>query len=174
MSQLLNLVGKPEKLPAHLSTVALTFEAEIKRMAAEKRLSIEKVMRKLAEFSGVSEGHLYNYRSGKTDIPSMLIPVFCEQFGSKALVMALVDVCDRMAVEDCEPLDLTRLCSEAVRANLQHGVAFMDAAEDGHIDGHELIDLNHRTAQIRRNTFRLLETAQRMRHRRQTDAPAAA
>jgi|CXWL01.1.fsa_nt_gi hypothetical protein len=163
-------------VPPQLSPVATTFEAEIKRYAAETGLEIREVMRKLSEFSGISENHLYNYRNGKTDIPLMLIPVFCRQFNSNALAMAIVDMCDAMVeIEERNGLDLTMLCSHSVRDMLRVGEVFQDITSDGHIDGHEEIRFAGEVAKLGIHKNRMFETVKFMRRRRQNDnAPAAA
>lgn len=149
-----------------LSPVALTFEAEVKRAAAEKGLPIERVMTKLAEFTGVGVSQLYNYRTGKTSIPADLIPELCRQFQSKALAMAVLNACgDVVEDEEHEPLDLTRFCSSTVRNMLAGGEEFLEVFDDGKVDGHELTNLSHRAARINRDVHRLLETAEAA-HRR--------
>ncbi|HQZ81625.1 MAG TPA: hypothetical protein PLR83_00265 [Pyrinomonadaceae bacterium] len=98
----------PPATPETHSLVALTFDAEIKRLAVEKGLEIGTVMTKLAGFTGLDERQLYNYRSGKTDIPSLLIPVFCKQFESNALAMAIVSLCDVTPIETDDGFDVAR------------------------------------------------------------------
>ena len=80
----LSLVNKAKDYPARLSPLALTFEAEIKRIAAAANRNLADVMRELSKASGVTENHLYNYRNGKTDIPGSLIRIFCSMFSSCA------------------------------------------------------------------------------------------
>lgn len=164
---------KPKRDP-RLSPVALTFEAEIKRAAAEKGLPIERVMAKLAAFTGLSESQLYNYRTGKTGIPADLIPELCRQFHSRALAMAVLNACDDVEDDHEDAFDLTRFCSRTVRDMLAGGEEFLDAFDDGHIDGHELTNLSQRAARISRDSYRLLEVARSARRRNQTIAPAAA
>lgn len=168
----LKLVEKQKEYPARLSPVALTFEAEIKRLAMETKSEIKEVMSDLAKASGLSESQLYNYRSGKTPIPADLIPELCRQFHSKALAMAVLNACDDVVDDHSEPLDLTRFCSSTVRDMLAGGEEFMDAFDDGRVDGHELTRLSHRAAKISRDSYRLLEVARAARHR--SIAPDAA
>ncbi len=165
----LSLVAGPEKPAAHMSQLALTFEAEIKRIAGEAGVQIADVMRELSNVSGVSENHLYNYRSGRTDIPGSTIKVFCSIFRSNALASVLM--IDEIEFEDDDAYDLARMCNRHVRSMLESGEEFLDAFEDGHIDGHEEIKLARTTARIRRDSFRLLEVAQSFRRRRQSTAP---
>jgi len=159
----LKLVGKPG---GEHSPMALTFNAEIKRLAIEKGIEIGKVMTKLAEFAGLDERHLYNYRSGKTDIPSMLIPVFCKQFQSNALAMTLVGLCDVGDFEDRDNFDLSNFCADTVSNMLAGGQTFINAARDGRIDGHELIEIKNTSARIIRDAHRIVETATQLREAR--------
>lgn len=148
-----------DEFPHRNSPVALTFEAEIKRISIEKDLTIGQVMTKLAGFANVDVRQLYNYRSGKTDIPSLLIPKFCKQFHSNALAMAIVSMCNKTEFEERDEFDLTRFCSKTLRDQLQHGDDFLEAFDDGTIDGHELTKLSLSTTKIIRNANRLLEIA---------------
>jgi transcriptional regulator with XRE-family HTH domain len=176
MSHKLSLVPVPENPVQHQSLLAQTFEAEIKRTAAEAKCSIAEVMRELANVSGISENHLYNYRSGKTDIPGQTIRAFCTIFKSNAL--ADVVRCDELEFDIDGELDLTQLCSRHVRSMLEAGNDFLDAFADGKIDGHEELKLVHTTARIHRDSFRLLEVAQQIRrrglHHHNPPPPAAA
>jgi hypothetical protein len=165
----LKLVNDKSEIP---SPIALTFEAEIKRIAAEKGLEIGRVMEKLSGFTGISTTHLYNYRTGKTPIPADLIPVFCRQFESKALAMTLLALCDEPDGEH-EDMDLTKFCSRSTREMLAFGEEFLEAFDDGRIDGHEEMKLRSTHAKIIRNANRKLELVVSAR-RRSRNAPAAA
>ncbi len=148
------------------SPVALTFYAEIKRLAVDKGIEIGKVMTKLAGFTGLDERQLYNYRTGKTDIPSLLIPVFCKQFESNALAMAVVAMCEPGDTDERDAFDLTKFCSGTIRNMLKGGEEFLDAFDDGRIDGHELIKLKNTRARIVRDANRLVEVASHAHERR--------
>lgn len=161
----LTLVDKDTEYPTRLSPVAMTFEAEIKRTAIEKGLEIGEVIAKLAKLADVAERQLYNYRSGKTDIPAMLIPQFCKQFGSNALAMAIVTMCNGTEFEERDAFDLAKFASQSVQDTLKGHDEFLDAFDDGTIDGHELAKLSHSTAKIIRNAHRLNEIARRAHER---------
>ena len=131
----LNVVQMRDKFPYKDSPQSLTLENEIKRMAAEREESIEKTIRLLAGFSGISERQIYNYRSGKCDIPAGHIPIFCQQFKSNALAMTILQQC-----EECEPLeayDIVRLANQSARITLEVHTAFLEAFDDGKIDSFE-------------------------------------
>jgi len=168
----LRLIDKQKEFPAHLSPLALTFEAEIKRVRIESGCEIADVMRELAAASGVSENHLYNYRNGNTDIPGSLIRVFCSIFKSNAL--ADVTRCDELEFEIEGDIDIAQMCNRQVRSMLDGGNDFLDAFDDGRIDGHEEIKLAHSAARIRRDSYRLLEYAQRSRRRSLGNTPPVA
>jgi hypothetical protein len=160
----LSLVGdKPDSMH---SPVALTFDAEIKRVSAEKGLEIGKVMKKLAAATGLEERHLYNYRSGKTDIPSLLIPILCKQFESNALAMTVIGLCDDCSFDERDAFDLAKFCTGTIRNMLKGGEDFLDAFEDNRIDGHELIRLKNTRALIVRDANRMLEVAVHAHERR--------
>lgn len=169
----LKLVDKAAEYPARLSPVALTFEAEIKRIAADAEVSIDEVMRRLSKFSGIGTSQLYNYRAGKTSIPVDHIPIFCRQFHSNALAMSILTMCEATEIEHQDDFDLTRFCSSSVRDMLQLGDQFMEAFEDGRIDGHEETKLNGTAARIIRSTHRSLEIVRAARNRGR-DLPTAA
>lgn len=162
--------------PESPSPIALTFEAEIKRIAAEKGLEIGKVMEKLSGFTGISTTHLYNYRTGKTPIPADLIPVLCKQFHSRALAMTLIAMCDETPEDDHDGLELTQFCSRSTREMLSFGEEFLAAFDDGKIDGHEEMRLRNSHAKIIRNANRKLElvVSARRRNRGIETAPTAA
>ena len=168
----LSLVAGPEKPAAHQSQLAMTFEAEIKRVSGESGASIADVMRELASVSGVSENHLYNYRSGKTDIPGSLIRVFGSIFRSNALASVLM--VDEIEFEDDDAYDIARMCNSHVRSMLEGGQVFLDVFKDGRVTGHEEKRLAATTAKIQRDSFRLLEVAQSFRRRRTQAQPGPA
>lgn len=157
---------KREEYPVQNSPVALAFECEIKRVAIEKGLEIGEVVRKLSQKTGVCERHIYHYRTGKTDIPTMLIPKFCRQFGSNALAMAVMTMCDEAEFDEQELFDLSRFVSKSVRNVLKAGDEFLEAFDDGAIDGFEFSKLSQSTARIIRDANRMLELAASARNRR--------
>lgn len=153
-----------EKKPDSMySPLALTLSAEIKRMSIEKALSIGEIIEKLSGFTGVSERHIYDYRSGKTDIPALLIPVFCKQFESNALAMALVGLCDTHDFEGRDALDLIQFCSQTLGDMLKGGQVFNEVVADGRVDGHELLEVKNVGAAIVRNAHRMIEIATQIR-----------
>jgi len=68
-------------------------------------------------------------------------------------------------------LTLLGVCGRAVREMLAGGEDFLDAFDDGRIDGREEIKLKHTRARIIRTTNRLFEIAQNARRR---NTPTAA
>lgn len=148
-----------EEYPAKDSLVALTLESEITRIAAEKGLEIGTVTKRLSLAVDVSERHIYDYRNGKTDIPAMLIPKFCREFGSDALAMAVITLCNETEIDERDEFDLGRFASRAVRNVLKGGDDFLEAFDDGVIDGFEIIKLKRSTARIIRDANQLLEIA---------------
>jgi hypothetical protein len=165
MKKTLKLVDGKSRSAMH-SPIALTFEAEVKRMAAEKGLSMEQTMSKLAGFTGLDERQLYNYRSGKCDIPCLLIPVFCKQFESNALAMALIGMCDDANFDADDAFDLARFCAGIVQDMLKGGVAFMDMLEDNRLDGREIVRIKNVRAKLVRDINRLVEVAVTAHERR--------
>lgn len=163
MSQKLEL-AKP-KYEAFQSPLALTFEAEIKRIVAESGSDVANVMTNLSEITGISESQLYNYRSGKTDMPGSLIRVFCSVF--KSNVLADVVRCDELEFELEGELDIAQLCNRNVRSMLEGGQDFIDVFADGRVTGHEEMKLARTTAKITRDANRLLEFARSCRRRSQ-------
>lgn len=161
----LKLIEKKEEYPHKNTPVALCFEAEIKRLADERGESVGALLGKLADMSGVSERQIYNYRSGKTEIAPEQIKIFCQQFDSLALGCAWLSSFG-VTQDVCDEFDLSRLASKTVRNYLACGEAFLDAFDDGKIDGHEMNRLELAGAQISRDTHRLLEIARDNHSRR--------
>jgi D-mannonate dehydratase len=124
-----------EQYPFKNSPQSLTLECEIKRVAAERDESIEKTIETLAELSGVGIRQIYNYRVGKTDIPSGLISVFCNQFGSKAMAMAILKQCEQC--EEIEAFDIVKLANESCQLTLKAHYKVLEVLDDGKIDGFE-------------------------------------
>jgi hypothetical protein len=158
-------IVEPKRGTMH-SPVALTFDAEIKRISVEQDKPIGDVIKLLAERSGISWQQLYNYRSGKTDIPASLIPVLCKQFGSNSLAMAVVGMCEAGDWDPQDAFDLADFVAGTTSEMLGGVRTFIDAARDGQIDGHELLKVKNVTAAIVRNAHRILEVATQMRERR--------
>lgn len=159
-----NVVSMHEQYPFKNSPQSLTLECEIKRIAAERDESIDRTIKNLAGLSGVSERQIYNYRNGKTDIPSGLVAVFCNQFGSNALAMAILKQCCR--TEDCEDFDIVRLANRSARHTLSAHERFLEAFDDGTIDGFELNELKKQTAAGVSNFHRLEQVAEDAYNRR--------
>jgi hypothetical protein len=130
------LVQLHNQYPYKNSPQSLTLDTEIKRIAEDRGESIGLTIKRLAEFSGITERQIYNYISGKCDIPSGQIPVFCREFGSNALAMTILQQCgETLPVED---YDIVRLANKSARETLQAHDAFLEVFDDGDIDGFEL------------------------------------
>lgn len=157
---------KREEYPAKDTLIALTFECEIKRVAIEKGIEIADVIARLSENTGVCQRHIYNYRAGKTDIPVLLIPKFCKQFGSNVLAMAVMTMCDEAEFEQGDLFDLSRFVSKSVQNVLKSGDEFLEAFDDGTINGFEFSKLSLSTARIIRDANRMLELAASALNRR--------
>lgn len=153
-----------EKYPYKNSPQSLTLESEIKRIAADRGESIELTIDRLSEFSGVTVRQIYNYRSGKCDIPSGMIPIFCNEFGSNALVMAILKQCKPS--EEVESFDIVKLANQSARNTLQTHDRFLEAFDDGTIDGFELNELKKKTAASIADFHRLEQVAEDHYNRR--------
>lgn len=158
------VVEMGKEYPFKNSPTTLCFEAEIKRLAAQREEPIADLIRNLARLSEVSERHIYNYRSGKTEIPITAIQCFCEQFNSLALGLAWLSTF-KVESDELDLIDLSRLASRAVRNILGAGDLFLEAFEDHKVDGYEMNKLELAGAMIHRDTRQLVEIA-RDAHRR--------
>ena len=138
------VVSMHEQYPFKNSPQSLTLECEIKRIADERSESIDQTIKNLAALSGLSERQIYNYRTGKTDIPSGLIAVFCNQFGSNALAMAILRQCE--VCEEVELFDIVLLANKSAQETLGVHAHFLSAFEDGQIDGFEYNESKRKTA----------------------------
>lgn len=149
---------KHEEYPFKNTPVQLCFEAEITRIAKEREDPLGDVTAKLSELSGVTDRQIYNYRMGKTEIAPEQIKIFCQQFNSFALGCAWFSTFG-IEQEVCDEFDLSRVASKTVRNFLQYGELFLDAFDDGKIDGHEMNRLELAQAQIHRDANHLAEIA---------------
>lgn len=161
-----NVVPMHEQYQFKNSPQSLTLECEIKRIAGERGESIDQTIKNLADLSGVSERQIYNYRSGKTDIPAGLIPIFCNQFKSNALAMAILRQC--CATDDCDGFDIVRLANQSARHTLAAHERFLEAFDDDIIDGFELNELKRQTAAGVANFHRLEQVAEDAYNRRRS------
>lgn len=171
MSHKLTLI-KPEPEIAHRTRLALAFETEIKRIVAESDSDVATVMHELSKAIGISESQLYNYRSGRTDIPGSSIRLFCTIFKSNAL--SDVTRCDEIDFDYDTGLDIAQLCNKHVRAMLEAGQDFLDVFEDGKVTGHEEIKLEKAAAVIQQRSYRLVETGRGLRRRSLNNTPLSA
>lgn len=149
-----NLVQINEKFPYKNSPQSLTLENEIKRTANKRGESIGRTIERLAEFSGITERQIYNYISGKCDVPSGQIVVFCREFGSNALVMSILHQCEES--KPLEEYDIVRLGNKSARETLAVHDTFFEVFEDGEVDGFELTKLKKSKASAVAN-FNYLE-----------------
>jgi predicted DNA-binding ribbon-helix-helix protein len=157
---------KKSEYPHRNSQLSLTFEAEIKRIAEEKQIPVGRLISELTEGTGITERQIYNYRSGRTDLPASLIPIFCKRFGSNALAMRLVEACIEIEYDEMDLFDLGRFASRSVQDVLRGHDDFIDAFDDGIIDGHELSKLSLTSQKMIRNAIRLKEIADNAYRRR--------
>lgn len=158
------VVAMHEQYPFKNSPQSLTFETEIKRTAKERGETIDQTVEILSDLSGVSVRQIYNYRNGVTDIPSGLIPAFCKQFGSNALAMAILKQCGE--TDELENFDIVRLANQSARNTLQAHDRFLEAFDDGKIDGFEMNELKKVTASSVASFHRLEQVAENHYNRR--------
>jgi hypothetical protein len=118
-----------------------TIDREFKRVAKAEGISMEALVAEVALLTKKSERQIYNFRSGKWELPPSLFPVLCNRFRSRAILDALIDECEATPVDLPESFDLTKLISQTVREDLRHYEQFIDAYEDGAIDAQELAAL---------------------------------
>lgn len=133
-----------EDFPFKNSPQSLTFENEIKRIATEREEPINQTINTLSKMSGVTVRHIYNYRNGKTDIPSGLIPIFCKQFNSNALAMSILTQCE--TTEEFEGFDLVKLVNKSGQYALGVHGHFLEIFEDDKVTGYELNESKRLTA----------------------------
>lgn len=165
MKESLESFPKKEEYPFRNSLLALTLDAEIKRIALEREEAVGDTIKKLAKLSGVHERQIYNYRSGKSQIPDDKILIFCKQFRSVALSVAWLQV--EAAMDELEELDLVQLANRTCQQVLGAHSAFLEAFDDGKIDGFELTNLKTKRAAAFAGVNRLMEIAEADYQRRQ-------
>lgn len=115
-----------------------TLDNEFKRVAKAEGIAMDELVAEVALLTQKSERQIYNYRCGKWELPSPLIPILCRRFRSRALLIALEDECRDAPVEVPETFELTKLVSQTVRGDLHHYEKFLDAFESDGIDAQEL------------------------------------
>lgn len=145
----------------------LTLDEEFKRTAKEESLSMESLVDEVSRLAGCSTRQMYNYRSGKWQIPAQLIPVLCRRFKSRALLEALIDECRATHIEVPDSYDLTRLIAQVVRQDLKHYERCLDAFDtDGGIDRLELEEITNTTERVIQNARQVLAIAKENYERR--------
>jgi hypothetical protein len=125
-----------------------TLDDEFKRVAKAEGIFIEELVAEVSRLIQKSERQIYNYRSGKWELPGSLIPILCRRFRSRALLIALEEECQDTTIEIPEGFELTLLVSQTVRADLQHYESFLKAFEDGAIDARELAELRESSDRV--------------------------
>lgn len=158
------VVQMHQKFPYKNSPQSLTLESEIKRIAVERGETIELTIERLSEFSGVTVRQIYNYRTGKCDIPSGMIPIFCNEFGSNALAMAILKQCQPS--EEIENFDIVKLASQSAQKTLGVHQHFLKVFEDDHIDGFEYNESKRKTAEAIADFHRLEQVVEDTYNRR--------
>jgi hypothetical protein len=123
-------------------------DAEFKRVAKAEGKSMEALVEEVAALVGYRPRQIYNFRSGKWDIPSSLIPRLCNRFHSRALLDALIDECGETRVEVPDNYELTCIVSQTVRDDLRHYEKFLAAFEDSEINERELAELRESGARV--------------------------
>lgn len=113
-------------------------DEEFKRVAREEEKTMEELVSEVAALTNYTPRQLYNFRSGKWPLPAELIPFFCMRFKSRAVLNALIAICEKIPVKVPESLDIARLSSQVVREDLRHYETLLDAFEDGVITRAEL------------------------------------
>jgi hypothetical protein len=136
-----------------------TLRAEIRRVARNEDKSIEELVDELKELTDYSVRQIYNFKCGKWDIPSRLIPVLCKRFGSRALLSALADECSDTRVEVPELFDLGKKVAETLRDDMGFYLELVKAFEDGVIQPHELVRLRELSEKCQRGQVEFLEIA---------------
>jgi hypothetical protein len=150
-----------------------TLEAEFKRLAKKEQKPMEELVEEIARLVKKSVRQVYNWRSGKWDVPSQLVPVLCRRFGSLALIHALEDECRDIEAEMPEAFDLARLTSQTIREDLLHYERVMVAFEDRTITEGEFGEKVASGARVISNVRQFEAIAQgalERRHRSQADA----
>lgn len=123
-------------------------DREFKRVAKAEQISMEELVNELATLTNCSTRQLYNYRSGKWSLPGEMIPTLCKRFRSRALLDELIAGCEETPVDVPEAFDLTRLVTQTVRDDMHHYEKFLNAFEDGVIEGRELEELRESGARV--------------------------
>lgn len=122
-------------------SIAHTLNEEFRRVAKEEDITLEQLTEEIASATNYTTRQLYNFRSGKWPIPSELIPYFVMRFKSRAVLNALIGLCDSVPVEVPEQYNLAKLSSDAVRSTLVYYEQNLSAFDDGKISRNELNEL---------------------------------
>lgn len=142
--------------------IGRTFTAELHRTATIEEKTMDELCAQIAELCGLKPNQhrqLYNWRSGKWPLPSNVIPILCRRFRSLALLHALEDECNDVAIDVPDGYDLTREVSRTVRRDLQAYERYLNAFESDGIEPHELQELRELMEDVVRNAHRFLEIA---------------
>lgn len=159
-----NVGSMREEYPFKDNPTALTLTNEIKRLAEIREVKMDAMMNELAGVLEVSDRQIYNYRMGKTQIPDDAVLIFCREFRSTAMVAAWLR--EQNLLDELENFDIVRLANQTARQTLQTHDRFLEAFEDGRIDGFELSDLRSETAKSVASFNRLEQVAEDAYNRR--------
>jgi hypothetical protein len=151
----------------------LTLDNEFVRVARIEEISLEALMAEAAELTGRSTRELYNYRSGKLDIPSKLLPALCLRFKSFLLLDALREGCRQMRREVPDTFDLTLCVARTVREDMRHYEFLIEAFESNGVDPQELESLRKSANRVIENAYQLLSVAEEDCARRMARRDAA-
>jgi hypothetical protein len=147
--------------------LALMLDDEFKRVAKAEQISMEDLVTDVARLVGCSTRQIYNYRSGKWELPGSMIPTLCKRFASLSLLHELAGECASTEIEVPESYELTRMISGSVQTDMIHYGRLLDAFDSDGIDRRELDELEASGARVVEN-IRMLEEIARQDYERRT------
>lgn len=143
-----------------MKSLALALDNELRRVAAEEDVTLDEMVNEIAALIGKTARMLYNYRSGKWDLPSSLIPVLCARFKSHTLLNALAGELKETIIEVPQGIEFSQLAIQILRQICDHHHALIEAYKTEATDLNTLSRLEEQTEQIiqrERHLFTLLE-----------------
>ncbi|HYP29386.1 MAG TPA: hypothetical protein VE262_21930 [Blastocatellia bacterium] len=146
-----------------MKSLALLLDSEFHRVAKAEDISMEQLVSEVSILTEYTTRQIYNFRSGKWDIPSSILPVLCKRFNSLVLLNLLEDEIKEQPVVISDTDDIPQLSIETLGEICTHHYNLLDIINGGRdLDRNTLVEIEEKTERIvqrERALFRLLERA---------------
>ena len=144
-----------------MKSLAFVLDGEFKRVAKAEGISMEQLVSEVSKLTGYTPRQIYNFRSGKWDLPTSLVPILCKRFNSHALLNLLQDEINEQPIEISDTDDIPQLSIETLGEICAHHYNLLDIVNGRRsLDRNTLVEMEESTERIvqrERALFRQLE-----------------